>query len=194
MTLLKCCTQYTSKYENSAVATGLGKVSFHSSPKERQCQRMFKLPYNCSHCTCQQGNTQNSSSQASIISEPRTSRCSSWVQKRQRNQRYVCWQQILPTSFGSQKKQENYRKKTSTSASLTTQKPLTVQIITNWKILKKVGIPDQLICLLKNLYVGQEATVTTIHGAMAWFQVGKGVHQGCVLSPCLFNLYVQYIM
>ena len=63
-----------------------------------------------------------------------------------------------------------------------------------WKILKDMGIPDQLICLLRNLYAGQEATVTTGHGTIDWFQIGKGIHQGCILSPCLFNLYAQYIM
>ena len=63
-----------------------------------------------------------------------------------------------------------------------------------WKILKEMGIPDHLICLLRNLYTGQEATVTTGHGATDWFQIGKGVRQGCILLPCLFNLYAEYIM
>ena len=63
-----------------------------------------------------------------------------------------------------------------------------------WKILKEMGIPDHLICLLKNLFAGQEATVRTRHGTTEWFQIGKGVHQGCILSPCLFNLYAEYIM
>ena len=62
-----------------------------------------------------------------------------------------------------------------------------------WKILKEMGIPDHLICLLRNQYVGQEATVRTGHGT-DWFQIGKGVRQGCMLSPCLFNLYAEYIM
>ena len=62
------------------------------------------------------------------------------------------------------------------------------------KILKKMGIPDLLTCLLRNLYAGQEATVRTRHGSTDWFQVGKGVRQGCILSPCLFNLYAEYIM
>ena len=62
------------------------------------------------------------------------------------------------------------------------------------KILKEMGIPDHLTCLLRNLYAGQEATVRTGHGTTAWFQIGKGVCQGCILSPCLFNLYAQYIM
>ena len=63
-----------------------------------------------------------------------------------------------------------------------------------WKILKEVGTPGQLTCLLRNLYAGQEATVRTGHGTMDWFQIGKGVFQGCILSPCLFNLYAEYIM
>ena len=63
-----------------------------------------------------------------------------------------------------------------------------------WKILKEMGIPDNLTCLLRNLYAGQEATVRTGHGTTDWFQIGKGVHQGCILSPCLFNLYAEYIM
>ena len=63
-----------------------------------------------------------------------------------------------------------------------------------WKILKEMGIPDHLTCLLRNLYTGQEAKVRTGHGTTDWFQVGKGVHQGCILSPCSFNLYVEYIM
>ena len=62
-----------------------------------------------------------------------------------------------------------------------------------WKILKETGIPDHLTCLLRNLYAGQEATVRTRHGTTDWFQIGKGVNQGCILSPCLFNLYAEYI-
>ena len=73
-------------------------------------------------------------------------------------------------------------------------KPLTVWITTNWKILKEMGIPDHLTCLLRNLCAGQEATVKTRYGTMDWFQIGKGVRQGCILSPCLFNLYAKYIM
>ena len=63
-----------------------------------------------------------------------------------------------------------------------------------WKILKVMEIPEQLTCLLRNLYAGQEATVRTGHGTTDWFQIGKGVRQGCILSPCLFNLYSEYIM
>ena len=63
-----------------------------------------------------------------------------------------------------------------------------------WKILKEMGIPDHLTCLLRNLYAGQEATVRTGCGTTDWFQIGKGIGQGCILSPCLFNLYAEYIM
>src|SRR5574340_926181 len=96
----------------------------------------------------------------------------------------------LPTSVGSSKKQESSRK-TPTSALLTTPKPLTVWITTNCgKFLKKMGRPDHLTCLLINLYAGQEATVRTGHGTTDWFQIGKGVCQGCILSPCLLT-YMQ---
>ena len=63
-----------------------------------------------------------------------------------------------------------------------------------WKIIQEMGIPEHLTCLLRNLYVDQEATVRSGHGTIDWFQIGKGVHQGCILSPCLFNLYSEYIM
>ena len=80
------------------------------------------------------------------------------------------------------------------SALLSTPKPLTVWITTNWKILQEMRIPDHFTCLLRNLYAAQEATVRTRHGTTDWFQTGKGVHQGCILSSCLFNLYTEYIM
>ena len=99
----------------------------------------------------------------------------------------------LPTSAGSLKKQESSRK-TSISALLTMPKPLTVWITIHWKILKEMGIPDHLTCLLRNLYADQEATVKTGHGTTDWFQIGKGVCQVCILSPCLFNLYAEYVM
>ena len=73
-------------------------------------------------------------------------------------------------------------------------KPLTVWITTNWKILQKMGIPDHPTYLLRNLCAGQEATVRTGHGTIDWFQIGKGVRQSCILSPCLFNLYAEYII
>ena len=100
----------------------------------------------------------------------------------------------LPTSAGSLKKQETSRK-TSTFALLTMPRPLTVRITINCgKTLKEMEIPDHLTCLLRNLYAGQEATVRTGHETTDWFQRGKGVHQGCILSPSLYNLYTEYIM
>ena len=99
----------------------------------------------------------------------------------------------LPTPAGSSKKQENSRK-TATFASVIMLKPLTVWITTNWKILKDMELPDHLTCLLRNVYAGEEATVRTGHGTTDWFQIGKGVRQGCIMSPCLFNLYAEYIM
>ena len=99
----------------------------------------------------------------------------------------------LPTSVGSSKKQMSSRK-TSTSALLTMPKPLTVWITTNWKILPEMEIPDHLTCFLRNLYAGQEATFRTGLGTTDWFQIGKEVRQACILSPCLFNFYAEYIM
>ena len=98
----------------------------------------------------------------------------------------------LPTYAGSWKRQESSRK-TPISALLTMPKPLTDHNKL-WKILQEMGIPDHLICLLRNLYAGQEATVRTGHGTTDWFQIGKGVCQGCILSPCLFNFYAEYNM
>ena len=77
---------------------------------------------------------------------------------------------------------------------MTTPKTLIVWITTNWKVLQKMGIPDHLTCLLRNIYAGQEATVRTRHTTTDWFQIGKGVLQGCILSPYLFNFYAEYIM
>ena len=100
----------------------------------------------------------------------------------------------LPTSAGSWEKQERVPEKASISALLTMPKPLTVWTTINCgKFLKEMGIPDRLTCLLRNLYAGQEATVRTGHGT-DWFQIGKGVCQGCMLTPYLFNLHAEYIM
>ena len=97
----------------------------------------------------------------------------------------------LPKHVGSSKKQER-SKKTSISALLTMSKTMDHNKL--WKILKEMGIPGHLTYLLRNLYAGQEATIRTGHGTTHWFQRGNGVRQGCILSPCLFNLYAEYIM
>ena len=100
----------------------------------------------------------------------------------------------FPISTGSLEKKENSRK-ISTSGSIDYAKAF--DYVDNnklWKILKEMGIPDKLTCLLRNLYADQEGTVRTRHGTTDWFQNGKGVRQGCRLSPCLFHLYAEYIM
>ena len=100
----------------------------------------------------------------------------------------------IATSAGSWKKQETSRK-TSISALLTMPKPYDyVDHNKLWKILQEMGVPDPLTCFLRNLCTVQEATVRTGHGTTDWFQIGKGVHQCCILSPCLFNFYAEYIM
>ena len=99
----------------------------------------------------------------------------------------------LPTFAGSSKKQESSRK-TSISALLTMPKLDCVDHNKLWKTLKEMGIPDHLTCLLRNVYAGQEAPVRTGHGTGEWIQIRKGVCQGCILSPCLFNLHAEYII
>ena len=99
----------------------------------------------------------------------------------------------LPTSVGSLKKQE-FQKNTYFCFIDYAKSFDCVDHHKLWKILQEMGIPDHLTCLLRNLYAGQEATVRTQQGTTDWFQIGKGVHQGCILSPCLFNLYAAYIM
>ena len=99
----------------------------------------------------------------------------------------------LPTSTGSSKKQENSRKSIFFCFIDYAKAFVCVDHNKLWKILQEMGIPDYLTCLLRDLYAGQEATVRTAHGT-DWFQTGKGVCQGCILPPCLFNLYAEYIM
>ena len=149
---------------------------------------MFKLLHNCTHLTCQQSNAQNSPSETSIVHKPRTSRCSSWIQKRQRNQRSNC--QHLLDHRKSKRAPEKHQL-------YFTDYPKAFHCVDHnklWKILQEMGIPYHLTCLLRNLYADQEATVRTRHGKMDCYTIGKGVHQSCVLSPCLFNLYVEYIL
>ena len=114
-----------------------------------------------------------------------TSRCSTWFYWGTRNQiANICW--IIEKAREFQK--------TCISALLTMPKPWLCGWQQTGKILKEMEIPDHLTCLLRDLYIGQEATVRTGHGTTDWFQIGKGVRQGCILSPCLFNLYAEYIM
>ena len=100
----------------------------------------------------------------------------------------------LPAYAGSEKKQGNSKKNIYFCFIDYAKALACVDHSKLWKILKDMGITDHQTCLLRNLYAGQEATVRTRHGTTDWFQIGKGVHQGCILSPCLFNLYAEYIM
>ena len=100
----------------------------------------------------------------------------------------------LLTSAGSSEKQGSSRKKVYFCFVDYAKAFDCVEHNKQWKILREMGIPDRLTCPLRNLYAGQEATVRTGHGTTDWFQIGKGVRQGCILSPCLFNLYAEYLM
>ena len=134
--------------ENSAVATGLEKVSFHSNLKEGKCQRMFKLPHSCTHSTCQQGIAQKPSSQAS------TKKFQMYKLDLEKAEEPEI---KLAKSVGPQKKQENSRK---TSASLTMLTPLIcVDHNKLWEIIKELGIPDHFTCFMRNLYASQEAAI-----------------------------------
>ena len=172
-----------------SAGTGPGKVSFHSNAREKQCQRMFKLLHNCIHLTCQQSNAQKSSSQASTVHKPRSSRCSTWIQKRQRNQRSIaniCW--VI-------EKVKEFQKNIYFCFIDYAKAFDCVDHNKLWNIVKEMGIPEHLTCLLRNLYAGQEETVRTRHGTTNWFQTGKrSKSQGCIFSPCLFNLYAEYVM
>ena len=167
--------------ENSAVTIGLEKVSFHSNPKERQCQRMFKLPHSCYHLTYQQSNAQNSPTQL----------------QQDVNQEFPDVQAGFRKSRGTRDQITNIHGLIEKGREFDKNICFTdctkafdcVDHNKLWKIHKKMGMPDHLTCLLRNLYAGQEATVRTGHRTTDWFQIGKGVRQGCILSPCLFNFY-----
>ena len=167
--------------ENSAVATGPEKVTFHFNPKERQCQRMLKLPHNCSHLTSkvmlkilqarlqQHVNHELPDDQAGFIKGRGTRDQIAnirWIIEKAREFQkniYFCF-----IGYAKAFDCVHYNKL--------------------WKILKELGIPDHVACLLRNLYAGQEATFRTGHGTTHCLQTGKGECQGCILSPCLFNL------
>ena len=173
--------------ESSAVATGLEKISFHSNHKERQCQgnsnyctialisHTTKVMLKILQATFQQYMNCELPDQAGFIKGRRTRDQIAnilWIMEKAREFQeniYICFVDYVKT-FDC----VNHHKM--------------------WKILKEIETPDHLFCLLRNLYAGQEATVRTGHGTTDWFQIEKGVCQGCILSPCLFNLYAEYIM
>ena len=180
MMLWKCCTQCASKFGKRSNATGLEKVSFHFNPKERQCQRMFKLRHNCTHWR--------------VTLETLQERLQQYM-----NQEILDVQTGFRKGRGTRDQIANIHWITEKSREF--QKNIyfcftdyakafdCVDHNKLWKILQKMGIPDQLICLLRNLHADQEAKVRTVRGKMNWFKIGKGVCQGCILSTCLFNLF-----
>ena len=145
---------------------------------------MFKQLHNCIHPTCQRSNAQNSPSQASTVRE--LPEIQAGLEKAEEPEIK------LPTSAGYSKKPE-FQKNIDFCFDYVKAFDC-VGHNKLWKILKGTGIPDHLTCLLRNLYAGQEAAIRTGHGTTDWFQIGKGVRQGCILSPCLFYLYAEYIM
>ena len=172
---------------NSAMATGLENVSFHSNPKERQCQR------------CSNYHTIALISHANkVMLKILQARLQQYVNHElpdvQAGFRKAEKPEIkLATSTGSLKKQESSRKMKNIYICFIDYAKAFDCVDHNklWNILKEMGIPDHLTCLLRNLYAGQEATVRTGHGTTDWFQIRKGVLQGCILSPWLFNLYAE---
>ena len=188
MTLWKCCTQYVNKNSHK-----FGKLSSgHRTGKAQfslQSQRKA-IPKNAQHTT-RLHLSHTVAKYCSKFSKPGFN--NTWtlnspmfnlvLEKAEEPETK------LRTSIGSSKKQESPRK-TSIQLYWLCQS-LCVDHNKLWKILKEMGIPDHLTCLLRNLYAGQEATVTTGHGTTDWFQIGKGVYQGCIFSPCLFNLYIE---
>ena len=165
--LWKCCTQYASEFGKLSSGHRAGKGQFSFQSQRKACQRMFKLPHNCTHLTWYQNNAQNSPSLVLTVLKFTTVNFQMFK---------LDWEKAeepeikLPTSIGSSKKQNSSRK-TYISVLLTMPKPLTIWITTNWEILKEVGTPDHLTCLLRNLYAGQEGTVRTGHGTTDWFQL-----------------------
>ena len=174
--------------DNSAVATELEKVSFHSNSKERQCQKMFKLPQIAliSHASKVMLKILQARLQQYVNCELPDVQAGFRKGRRTRDQ--------IANIHWMIKKAREFQKNIYFCFIDYAKAFDCVDHNKLWKILKEMGIPDRLTCLLRNLYAGQEATVRTGHGTADWFQIGKGVHQGCILSPCLFNLYAEYIM
>ena len=163
-------------------------VSFHSNPKEMQCQRMFKLPHIAliSHASKVMITILQARLQQYVNRELPDVQAGFRKGRGTRDQiANICW--IIEKVREFQKNIYFCFIDYAKAFDCVDHNKL-------WKILKEMGIPDHLTCLLRNLYAGQEETVKTGHGTTDWFQIGKGVHQGCILSPCLFNLYAEFIM
>ena len=173
--------------DNSAVATGLEEVSFHSNPK---------------------GNAKECSNHHTIALISHTSKIMLKILQARFQQSMNCELPDVQARFrkGRETRDQIANIRQIIEKARKFQKNIYFSFIDYakafdctdhnklWTILKEMGIPDHLTCLLRNLYADQEATVRTEHGPPDWFQIGKGVHQGCILSSCLFNLYAEYIM
>ena len=174
--------------ENSAVVTGLEKVSFHSNPKERQCQE------------CSNYHTIGFISHPSKVMLKILEARLQWYMNCELPDVQAWFRKGRGT--GDQianihwiiKKPREFQKNIYFSFIDYAKAFDCVDHNKLWKILQEMGIPDHLSCILRNLYAGQEAAVRTRYGTTDWFQIKKGVHQGCILSPCLFYLYAEYIM
>ena len=160
---------YVRKFGKLSSGHRTGKVSFHSNTKEKQCPQMFKLLHNCTHLIHQQTNALNSPSYASTVCEPRTSRCSNWIQKRERNQRSNSQHPL------DHKKAREFYENIYFCILDYAKAFDCMDYNTLWKILQEVRIADHLTCLLRNLYADQEAMVRPRHRTMYWFKIGKGV-------------------
>ena len=170
--------------QNSAVATGLGKVSFHSNPKKGQCQRMFKLPQNCTHFTCKQGHAQNLQARFQQYVNQELPDIQAAFRKGRgiRGQiANICW--II-------EKTRQFQKNICFCFIDYTKAFDFVDHNKLWKILQEMGISDHLTYLLRNPYAGQEAIVRTRHGTTDWFQIGKGVCHSCIWFPA-YETYMQ---
>ena len=193
--LLKCCTQYASKSGKLSNGHRTGKGQFSSQSQKGNAKE-------CSNCHTIAFISHNSKVmlkiqvQASTICGLRTSRCSSWFRKGRGTR-----DQIANIHWITEKARE-FQKNTYFCCIDYTKAFDCVVHNELWKILQEMGIPEHLICLLRNLHAGQKATVRTGHRTTDWFQIGKGAHQGCILSLILlnkhehvmFNLYAEYIM
>ena len=155
------------------MATGLEKVSFHFNPKERQYQRVLKLPHNCTQFTNQQSNSQNSPSQNSTVQDMRTSRCSSCIQKRQRNQRSNCQHSL------DHRESKGIPEKNISICFTDYAKAFHIKDHNKlWKILKEMGVPDHFTFILTSVHVGKKAAVRIRHKTTERFTIGTGARQG----------------
>ena len=166
--------------ENLSVPTGLENVSFHSNLKERQCQRMLKLPHNCTHLHTSKVMLKILQARLQLYMNRELPDVLARFRKGRGTRDQIANIQWVI------KKAREFQKNIYFGFIDYTKAFDSADHNKLWRILKEMGIPDHLTCLLRNLYADQEATVRTGHGTTDWFQIGKGVRQGCILLPCLF--------